>query len=64
MPMQYSWTQPICGPCYDRRYPGREPSRLVAPEREACCDCGRETSEGIYLRVDPSTVSHPTRLKD
>lgn len=62
--VRWSWTQPICGGCYEERYPGRLPTILRQPEREECCDCGRGTTAGIYLRVDPATVAHPTRRKD
>lgn len=61
---RYSFTQPICADCYDRRYPGREPARVIDAELEACCDCARSANEGIYIRVDPATVAHPTRLRD
>lgn len=62
---RYSFTQPICGDCFEKRYPDRFPTRLRWSEREleVCCDCGAETLSGTYVRVDPRAVKHPTRLK-
>lgn len=60
----YSWTQPICFPCYSDRHPGRPATRLREPEVETCVDCGRSTTDGIYLRVDPAIARHPTRKRD
>lgn len=56
-----SWTQPICAACYAKRAPGRAPVRVSEDyaDAEVCCDCGQETHEGIYLRVDPATVKFP-----
>lgn len=64
--LRYSWTQPVCDPCFRQGQPGREPGRLseFAREVETCCRCGAETAEGIYVRVDPETVPHPTAAKD
>jgi hypothetical protein len=63
---RYSWSQPICADCYDRRHPDRVPVRLREPgiEAEICCDCGRLTRERFFYRVDPATVAYPTNLKD
>lgn len=58
---RWSWNQPICGACYDRRYPAREPVRLRDPEGERCVDCGQTTDDGIYLRLDPTTARYPSR---
>jgi len=60
----YSWTQPICLGCYAERCPGREPLRMIDPPEERCCDCAMTTNMGVYLRVDPSTVAHPTLRKE
>lgn len=54
------WTQPICQDCYAIAEPRREPVRLKEPSPEICCICGTETREGIYYRVDPTTVRFPT----
>lgn len=61
--MAMSWTQPCCEPCCDRRYPGRIPHRVIEPDSERCCLCGEPTRSGIYIRVDPGLVPHPTREK-
>ena len=58
---EMSWTQPMCEDCYANREPERVPVRLTQPEVEICCMCGAETREGIYYRVDPSTVPFPHR---
>jgi hypothetical protein len=29
------------------------------PDEEICCDCGRGTCSGIYMRLDPATVRYP-----
>jgi hypothetical protein len=58
----YSWTQPSCDTCYADLYPGREPLRMKEEYRESeqCCMCGKATASGIYCRVNPSEVPHPT----
>jgi hypothetical protein len=55
-----NWTQPICRACYAERHPDREPACFVDERPETCCDCGKQTTDGIYYRVDPRTVKHPT----
>ena len=62
--MNFSWTQPCCFDCYAKRYPGRQPVRLKVAEKETCVDCGEETEDGIYIRVDPEHAAHPTLPKD
>lgn len=60
---RYSWTQPVCDPCFDREFPRSEnPHRLKDEFRsdERCCQCGTATRSGLYIRVNPSTVEHPT----
>lgn len=56
----FSWIQPICAGCYNRRYPGRDPACFSPPGTESCCDCGNTTVTGIYMRVDPGMVAYPT----
>lgn len=62
---EHSWTQPICDGCWEERNPGRAACRLRTAKREpeACCHCGAPTQAGIYVRVDPVTVMHPTLKK-
>lgn len=54
-----TWTQAICGKCFDVRYPGHAPVRVIGYTSETCCDCGRAAS-GIYVRIDPATVKYPS----
>jgi hypothetical protein len=61
--MIYSWTQPCCITCWQDRNSLREPMRLRDPETELCVFCGRQTRDGIYVRVDPSSAAHPSRIK-
>lgn len=61
---RWDWTQPICRACFAVREPGREPARLREPDAETCCVCGAPTREGIYVRIDPDSIAHPTRLRD
>lgn len=61
---RWRWTQPSCQQCYSNRYPGMSPSKFTEPEAETCCFCGQETHDGIYVRLDPYAVPHPTLLKD
>lgn len=63
--MILSWTQAICDGCWQKRYPAREPSRIVEPFREAevCSYCGHDTTSGIYVREDPATVPYPQEKK-
>lgn len=62
-----SWTQPVCDACWTARCPGLRPIRVLVDgdlgELETCCDCGAATQSGIYVRVDPRAVPHPTRTK-
>jgi hypothetical protein len=60
----YDWTSPICEDRWWQDYGmggRRDPSRLTAEAREVerCVFCGRETTSGIYVRVDPATVPFP-----
>lgn len=31
---------------------------------ERCCKCGNMTASGIFIRVDPTTVPHPSKEDD
>lgn len=55
-----NWTQPVCDACYIMVLPGPKPHRLVDAQDETCCYCGKVTSSGIYMRVNPAHVPHPT----
>jgi hypothetical protein len=64
--LRYSWAQPCCSACFTRRLPTTAPKPVSEQTRkpETCCDCGIETTEGIYTRVDPETVRFPTAEDD
>lgn len=54
---RFSFTQPICAECFGR------PATTIVQEfrtKEICCQCGKENTDGIYIRVDPTTVRYPT----
>jgi hypothetical protein len=58
-----SWTQPICGGCWDKENPERPVPATMMPDmrhQEMCCMCGQTTGEGIYVRKDPKTVNYPS----
>jgi len=54
-----SWTQPLCLACWESSRPGQIPCRVRDDGEERCCTCGRPTTEGIYVRLDPRTVPYP-----
>jgi len=60
--VSYSWTQPVCDPCYLSAEPERIPVRIHETMRsnERCCFCGDDTRSGIYYRVDPRECGYPT----
>lgn len=54
------WTHPICEEDFQietGQYPDTA-ARVVDPEVEICCFCGRATNSGIYIRQDPNTLVH------
>jgi hypothetical protein len=62
-----NWTHPQCEACWvqaesvltdDGFLIVRRPHRVIEPEIEACCYCGRPTIWGIYRRDDPAGLSH------
>jgi hypothetical protein len=60
---RYSFTQPICNGCWDEQHPDRRSVRMLLCDHEICCYCGTDTQSGIYARVDPDTVPHPSMEK-
>jgi len=62
--IEYSWTQPQCDDCWFEAQPDREPVRFKYPEVESCVTCGKTTTSGIYIRIDPSTAPNPTVQRD
>lgn len=63
-PEKLSWTQPVCEWCYRDLMPDRIPHRLKEPEANPCCICGSVNQDGIYFRVDPTTVRYPQEDDD
>lgn len=62
----YSWTQPACDTCFAGLFPKVEnPHRIIEEswEIEVCCMCGARHRSGLYIRINPSTVDHPTEEK-
>jgi hypothetical protein len=53
----------MCAVCFALAHPGQRPRPLLIPEPEMCCVRRATTVSGIYDRVDPGTVPHPTRLR-
>jgi hypothetical protein len=58
--MSYSWTQPACDTCFAGTFPNVANPVRVLGETETCCMCGCQTRSGLYVRLNPSTVPHPT----
>jgi hypothetical protein len=58
--VRFSWTQPICDDCWDAEHPASPSPRRGQGNPERCCKCGEPTASGIYIRVDPQTVDHPS----
>lgn len=57
--VKYSRTQPVCDDCW-WKWRDREPVRMKNADEEKCCLCGDTTHSGIYIRVNPARVAHPT----
>jgi len=51
-----NWTHAICVDCWNERNPNRQAVDIIdeLAERETCCYCGNETTDGIYVRANPS----------
>lgn len=65
----YSWTQPQCERCWALAHggehgPWREPTRVRGHAAEQCAFCGFPTWVGIFVRVDPRSVSYPRPDED
>lgn len=60
---RYSWTQPACDTCFAGVHlDSADPSRIKEEFRdeETCCMCGVRIRNGLYIRIDPAMVPHPT----
>lgn len=57
------WTAPCCVDCWNRNNPGRQTEHQTpGPDTfETCAWCGRQTDQGIYVKVDPLTVPFPPK---
>lgn len=51
-----SWTHAVCIDCWNIRKPGQEPVRIHNDDTQVCCDCGKDTTDGVYIREDPKKV--------
>lgn len=49
------WTHNICGGCWNRLNPDREPFAALQPfaETDKCCFCGKDNHDGIFVRRAP-----------
>lgn len=54
-----NWTHAICDDCWDKDNPERRSPRKGEGNPESCCYCGKATLSGIYVRDDPSGMTHP-----
>ncbi len=56
------WTHAICFSCWNERKKDQQPHMVINAELEACCFCGKDTQEGIYIRHDgsllPNCIGH------
>lgn len=52
--------QPICDADWRRQFPHTYPHRNSERPMRVCCLCGRVTTSGITLQIDPDTVPFPT----
>jgi hypothetical protein len=50
----------MCDDCWSDEHGQRVPIRLLCPQIETCCICGKEANGGIYVRRSPVTVPYPT----
>lgn len=51
-----TWTHAQCLDCWERQNPGRGAYVVIGSSREMCCTCGKQTTDGIYIRMDPAQV--------
>ena len=59
-----SWTHSICPDCWNDKNPEREPIKFIEPEKETCCFCGEETTDGIYIRNNPADCKYCNHKED
>lgn len=56
------WKHVLCAKCWFQGN-AREPVRVLDAPVERCCQCGRDTAAGIYLRADPRAMACQGRCK-
>ena len=50
------WTWPMCVDCWNERNPTKMAAQIIKSPIEICCECGKETQSGIYIRRNPNEV--------
>lgn len=48
-----TWTHNMCAECWQLYHAPRQPVSLKDDDN-ACCFCGKQNTDGIYVRRDPS----------
>ena len=48
------WTHNICDNCWDKRNSISIPVKIIEPDEEPCCFCGKLSKSGIFVRHDPT----------
>ncbi len=49
------WSHSCCIDCWIVRQPGRIPCRVKNGEAEVCCFCGNSTTDGVFVRENPTS---------
>ena len=62
------WTQAVCDDCFKELFPTKTEERTYRiveekREEEKCCQCGTIVKNGLYIRINPTTVPYPTLEK-
>ena len=50
------WTHNYCAECWEETHGLRQPVVMRDVNPEACCRCGRQNTDGIYVCGDPSSL--------
>jgi hypothetical protein len=51
-----SWNHLLCEPCWKKREPERVPVRVRLAPENPCCECGKATASGTYVRQNPAQL--------
>lgn len=54
--MGSQWTHVLCQKCWYERNTTSPVKVQGITEPERCCDCGADTTAGIYVRHDPASM--------